>query len=278
MLNFKDVITTNKYKELKINKYNRKFFNISKRSLLYGGTTFDRQLYIMYEQKESECEENENRIINNMKHNIYDDIFLKKKDKNKKIFINYNCILSEDLLGEIYDYYNESKYIIAIKIKDNNSFFLTTNQMLIKNIYLNNNINQIYRINIERINDNTINYFDFFSKKIFDSKNQKYDSITKIISNNDFYAPIICLKIFYYKDIKKIKNKKIYITNYNNMYFISDFFKKYNNKIANYELYYLNKLNHIKKNYIKISYDEIKKYNILTQINDYMINLKIILS
>lgn len=262
----------NYYKTLKEETF---FLNIRKRSILLNSHNITNDFYAV-EELENNYIEKIDKITTKVKTNIFNNIFFKKKDKHKKNFISYNSILQEDLLAIIYDYYNESNSVIAIKLKNNESYFLTTNNFLMKNIFLNNRIDKVYKINIVKLNNNSslpIDFFEFYSKNIYNEDREKYSDCTKIINNNDFYSPIICIKIYYYYRIKKIKNKVFYINNYNNLFLISNFFKD-KKKLANYKLFYMNKISYNNnKNIIPISYKEMKKYNIFRQINEYMIKI-----
>lgn len=285
MYKFKDVLKDD-YEEYNKLINDLKYIQIYKRSLMYSNT-YRSRLNINNLNMTQELEDNiKEKIIlytNKIKNETFDKIFLSKNDKHKSDFIKNKSILTPDLLGLLYDFYNESKYIIAIKFPSdkydfNSNFFLSSNLFLIKNIFLNNEIDKVYKINIDKLNNKflDIDFFETYSKRIYDNYNQNYSSVPKIVTNNDFYTSLICVEMkYFYNNVNRIKTKKFYICNYNNLYIIKNYKSKDNKKIMSFNLFYINKITSIDnyKNYIKIDYNDIKKYYFLTQINDYLISL-----
>lgn len=285
MYKFKNFLDKKDYLDFKKNKTEYKYLNIYKRSLLHPPTmyrSFDNQLFNEIEEKEFLQKEKLNEKLKDIKKTLFDEIFMKKKDKHKINFLKNNSILSEDLLSIIYDFYNQSRYVIAIKfIQEDYTFYsksiLTNNLYLVKNIFFNNYIDKVYKVNIDKFNNTlykifTIDFYEAFSQQLYNQDSESYYNISKIKTNNNFYAPIIVIKLYFYKK-NKIKIKKFYISNYNILYIIRDFV--INKKISKYEFFYINKItnynNH--KNLINISMEDIKKYNFLNEIYEYLIKL-----
>lgn len=285
MYKFKNILNKEEYTKFDEKKMEYRYLNIYKRSLLYGPNmyrNFDRDLFNDIEEKEYEVKLEYLELLKNIKNKIFDKMFLKKKDKHKQKFIKNKCVLPEDLLGLVYDFYNESRYTIAIKFREDtymisSKYLLSNNLFLIKNIFLNNHIESIYKINTDKFNNSlfkivSIDFFEAYSQPLYYGENEKFYDISKIVHNNDFYAPIIVIKLFYFKR-KKIHAKNFYISNYNILYIIKDFV--INKKISRYEFFYINKITNFRnyKNYIPIDIDEMQKYYFLSEIYDYLIKL-----
>lgn len=285
MYKFKHKIDIKKYLDYENTKMEYRYLNLYKRSIRSSPSMyrmFDIELYNDIEEKEFMQKEKLFEITKDIKKELFNDIFIKKKDKHKYLFLKNKSILSEDLLGLIYDFYNESRYVIALKFIQedftlHSKSILTNNLFLTKNIFFNNDISKVYKVNIDKFNNSlykilSIDFYESFSQQLYNNESETYYDVSKIQTNNDFYAPIIVIKLFYYKKTK-IKTKKFYISNFNIMYIIRDFV--INKKISKYEFFYINKITNFRnyKNYIPISMDEIKKYIFLNEIYEYLIEL-----
>lgn len=287
MYKFKKELNKEDYNNLDELKLDYRYINIYKRSMLFSPALyrdFNRELIDDIETKEFEVKEKVYKQTLHIKKIIFDKIFSNKKNKYKIDFIKYNCILTDDLMSLLYDFTFESKYIIAIKIYEedqlnininlNKSFFLSSNMPLIKNIFFNNKIEKMYKINTDKINNRFLNieFFESYSQLLYHYHDEKFYDISTLKNNNDFYAPIICIGIFYFKR-NNIKIKKIYISNYDNMYLVRNFSK--NKKLVKFELYYLNKITTFEnyKNLIPISRKDIFKYHFLREIYDYITDI-----
>ena len=212
-------------------------------------------------------------FLSKTKPKIYDNIIDLKENKYKKRFINSNkSSLPKDILNIVYEYYEENPYIFLIKLKNISNYLITNKKKFLKNIFLNNEISLIYRLNGNKI----VNYFQ---KEIFNNVTPKiiyhYDLgiYSKVNLNykiiNDFYSPLISIKIYYFKkNYKKIKYRFFNLTNYNNLYFINNFLKK--NFLTKYEFFFIKTFNYYKLNRSLISLDDIKKYDFLKEIDEYL--------
>jgi len=214
-----------------------------------------------------------NNFINKTKPKIYENIINLKENKLKDRFINNNkqSFLPKDILGILYDYYEENPYIYLIKIKDVPTFYITNKIKFLKNIFLNNETSIIYRLNGNKIvNKFQETYVNIYPKTIYNYKFGIYNSINiNYKTINDFYSPLISIKIFYFKkNHKKIKKKYFNLTNYNDLYHIDNFLK--NHFLTKYEFYCIKSFNFYFFSRILITTTQIKEYKFLIEINEYL--------
>ena len=214
-----------------------------------------------------------NNFINKTKPKIYENIINLKENKLKDRFINNNkqSFLPKDILGILYDYYEENPYIYLIKIKDVPTFYITNKIKFLKNIFLNNETSIIYRLNGNKIvNKFQETYVNIYPKTIYNYKFGIYNSINiNYKTINDFYSPLISIKIFYFKkNHKKIKKKYFNLTNYNDLYNIDNFLK--NHFLTKYEFYCIKCFQYYNLNRVLISKNEISEYSFLKEIDEYL--------
>lgn len=260
--------------EKKIYDYlNNEKYNIYRtKSMIFHGSyrndLFIQNLYhqeILYNRSSS-------IFYNNIKSKILKNIFNNNKnDKFKINFIKNNnkSCLSIDLLSIIYDYYEESAYLYLLKI--DNKYLIIKNYSLLENIFYENNITQIIRINTTKlISQNII----FPYKKLFSYEKKYFQKVILHKNNfNDFYGSCISIKVFYYKkNINNIKYHFFNISSYNDFYIIKNFLK--NKKLTKYEFYYIVNISlYFRIDRQLIMPNSIEKSIILSQLDEDLFNL-----
>lgn len=271
MYNIKNFFNKNDFDEHDRLKKKLYYINSNKRLILYSYSIDNIINCDKLKIEENKYIVDKKKFDNKIKLKIHNNIFNNNIQKYKYDFINsYNNYLNDDVLEIIFYYYYENSSILAFKYCNKSSYFLSSNLNLIKKIFLNNDIDKIYKINSDILNNKiNINFFDLFSKKIYDRESYNFSKINMIKYDvNDFYAPIISIKLFYYnKSIKNIKHKNINIINYNNIHIIDSFLK--NKKLTKFEFYYINSIYNPKQKLI--TSNEIFKYNFLNRIHDYLL-------